>query len=222
MLDLLTGIISLLLTVMILSYLLGDNPAFRLAAHIFVGVSAGYVAVIAWNQVLLPRLFRPLLVGGTLDPMLIVPLMLGVLLLAKLSPRTAALGSPALAIMVGVGAAVAVSGAIFGTLFPQVWAVIRAFDITSVRSQTGNTTGVLGEALIMLLATVSSLVYLQFGARKTPAGPQRGKLIRILASIGQVFIAMTFGVIFAGVLAAAMTAFIERLSFLINFVSQFL
>lgn len=222
MAELLIGVVSLLLTVMILSYLLGDNPAFRLAAHIFVGVSAGYAAVIAWNQVLLPRLFLPLLAGDFLNPSLLVPLGLGTLLLFKLSQRTAPLGSPALAIVVGVGAAVAITGAIFGTLFPQTWAVIRAFDLQSAQSGERSAAGILVEAVVMLLATVSTLVYFQFSARKTPGGPQRSRWLSFLASIGQVFIAMTFGVIFAGVLAAAMTALVERLSFLVDFITQFL
>ncbi len=61
--DLLGGLISFLLTLMILSYLFGDNVFFRVAVYIFVGVSAGYAAAVAWWQVLWPRLFNPLLRG---------------------------------------------------------------------------------------------------------------------------------------------------------------
>lgn len=41
-------------------------------------------------------------------------------------------------------------------------------------------------------------------------------LIQILGRIGQVFIAITLGALFAGVLSAALAALIERLAFLIN------
>jgi hypothetical protein len=37
--------------------------------------------------------------------------------------------------------------------------------------------------------------------------------------VGQVFIAITFGVLFAGVFMAAMTALIDRLNFMISFLS---
>ncbi len=68
--DLVTGIISFLLTLMILSYLIGDNPLFRVAVYIFVGVSAGYAAAVAWWQVLFPRLMLPLLTGGFFERLL--------------------------------------------------------------------------------------------------------------------------------------------------------
>ncbi|MDP2995015.1 MAG: hypothetical protein Q8N46_07850, partial [Anaerolineales bacterium] len=127
--DLITGGISFLLTLMVLSYLIGDNPAFRVAVYIFIGVSAGYAAAVAWHQVLFPRLIVPLLSGNWADRLLtVVPLVLGLLLLFKLSPRTSRLGTPSMAFLVGVGAAVAVGGAVMGTLFPQARASMNALD----------------------------------------------------------------------------------------------
>ena len=72
----------------------------------------------------------------------------------------------------------------------------------------------------MLVGTITTLVYFHFGAKATATGPQRGPLVRVLAWVGQIFIAITFGVIFAGVFMAAMTALIERLTFLGIFVSS--
>jgi hypothetical protein len=218
--DLVTGLFSFLLTLMVLSYLIGDNPAFRVAIYLFIGVSAGYAAAIAWNQVLKPRLFLPLLEGGWTNLLLLIPLILGLLLFTKLSPRLSWLGSPPLALIVGVGAAVVVGGSVLGTLFPQTQAVVEEFAIPAVFPGWSRWLGILGEALLMLIGTISTLVYFQFSARAAPGGPQRGKSIRFIARIGQVFVAITFGVLFAGALAAAMTALIQRMSFLVNFVSQ--
>jgi hypothetical protein len=47
-------------------------------------------------------------------------------------------------------------------------------------------------------------------------------LVTTLGWIGQVFIAITLGVLFAGVFAAAMTALIERLSFIWSFLAKLL
>lgn len=220
--DLVTGLFSFLLTLMVLSYLIGDNPAFRVAIYLFIGVSAGYAAAVAWNQVLMPRLFLPIAEGGWTNLLLIVPLFLGLLMFMKLSPRTARLGNPSLALIVGVGAAAAVGGAVLGTLFPQTQAVVNDFDLPAISAGWDKVFGALGEAALMLLGTVSTLVYFQFSARNTPGGPQRGKIVNLLGWVGQVFVAITFGVLFAGALAAAMTALIERMNFLLNFVSQFL
>jgi len=216
-LDLITASISFLFTLMVLSYLVGDNPLFRLAIHIFIGVSAGYAAAVAWHQVLSPKLIQPLLFGGLLESILaIVPLLLGALLLMKLSPRTARLGNPAMAFMVGAGAAVAVGGAVLGTLFPQILASINLFDLKT----GGSITERLFEGSIILIGTLTTLAYFHFGAQATPSGPQRGRLVEALGRIGQVFIAITFGVLFAGAYAAAMTALIERLNFLWTFIAS--
>ena len=47
-------LISLALTVMVLSYILGDNPLFKIAEHIFVGASVGYAILVAWHLVIRP------------------------------------------------------------------------------------------------------------------------------------------------------------------------
>jgi len=74
--------VGFLLTVCVLSYLFGDNPLFRLATSLFVGVAAGYAAVLLIYQVLLPRLVLPLLQGSLAERgLLVIPLALSGLLL---------------------------------------------------------------------------------------------------------------------------------------------
>jgi hypothetical protein len=218
--DLVTGIISFLLTLMILSYLIGDNPAFRVAVYLFVGVSAGYVAAVAWWQVLYLKVIIPLFTGSFLERLLaLVPLVLGVLLLMKLSTRTARLGTPSVAFLVGVGAAVAVGGAVMGTIIPQTIASFNVFNPTS----TGESwLARLFFGAIMLVGTITTLVYFHFGAKASAGGPQRSKLVIWLGWIGQVFIAITLGVLFAGVFAAALTALIERMNFIWYFLTSVL
>lgn len=216
--EIVVGVVSFLLTVMVLLYLIGDNPAFRVAVYVFVGVAAGYAGAVAWHQVLKPHLITPLLNGNWGDRVLaVIPLVLGVMLLMKLSQRTARLGNPAIAFLVGAGAAVAIGGAVLGTLFPQTEAAINVFDLSGVGAGAAWWER-LFTGLFMLVGTLATLVYFHFGAKSTPGGPQRSKLVEALAWIGQGFIAITFGVLFAGVFAAALTALIERVNFLLAFV----
>jgi hypothetical protein len=218
--NLITGAISFLLTVMVLTYLIGDNPVFRVAVYLFIGVSAGYVAAVAWHQVLYPLLVVPLLAGSMADRLLaLIPLILGLLLLFKLSPRTARLGNPSMAFLVGVGAAVVVGGAVMGTIIPQTRASMNAFNLANAGQSWPKQ---LFEGVVMLIGTLTTLVYFHYGAKATTSGPQRGKLINILAWVGQVFIAITFGVVFSGVFAAALTALIERLNFIVTYLSLFI
>jgi len=217
--DLITGFVSFLLTLMILSYLIGDNPVFRVAVYIFVGASAGYAAAVAWWQVLYPRLILRMFTGNFIELLLsMVALILGILLLMKLSPRTAALGNSSIAFLVGVSAAVAVGGAVMGTILPQTQASINQFNLLGAGA---NWVERLFFGTIMLIGTTTTLVYFHFGAKATPSVPQRSRLVIVLSRIGQVFIAITLGVLFAGVFAAAMTALIERLNSIWSFLASF-
>ena len=216
--NLISGAVSFLLTIMVLSYLIGDNPAFRVAINIFIGVAAGYFAAVVWRQVLYNRLLVPLVAGSLSERLLaVIPLVLGLLLLFKLSPRTAWLGNPSMAFMVGVGAAVAVGGAVMGTLFPQTQAAIKDLDLSASGQYWLER---LSEGLVMLVGTVTTLVYFHYGAKPGTAGPQRSKFIQMLSWVGQIFIAITFGVVFAGVFVAAMTNLIQRLNFIVTFLSS--
>jgi hypothetical protein len=215
---LITGVISCILTLMVLSYLIGDNAFFRVAIYLFIGVSAGYVTVVAWYQVLLPRLIQPLLAGGA-GWVLIVPLILGALLLMKISPRLSSLGSPSLALMVGVGTAVAIGGAVLGTLIPQIQATISPFDLGRAQGAAAER---LFEGSIMLVGTITTLAFFHFGAKQSAGNrPERNRWIEIMAAIGRFFIAVTFGVLFAGAYAAALTALTGRLYFIWNFIVSF-
>jgi hypothetical protein len=219
--ELVTAVLSFFITLMILSYVVGDNPLFRIATHLFIGVSAGYIAAIAWWQVLLPKLVVPLRSGSLVDRALALIALLGAgLILLKILPRLSKLGSPAMAYLVGVGAAVAIGGGLTGTLFPQMAAAINSFDLTSViSSNVLDYFGLVGNSLVILLGTITSLAYFHFGARARPDGSvRRFGFIELFAWVGQIFIAITLGVIFAGVYAAALTAFIERMSSLLRFI----
>ena len=120
--------LGFLLTILIFSYLIGDNPFFRLAIHIFIGVSAAYVALITINNVLIPRLIIPLINGSRGEQLLSIILFIpSFFLLFKVTPLRKA-GSWAVAILVGIGAAAAVGGAITGTLFPQILGTINSVD----------------------------------------------------------------------------------------------
>ena len=212
---------GLILTLLIFSYLIGDNPLFRVAVYLFIGVATGYGATVVWHYVLIPKLFAPL---QSSDPnqllLAIVPMILCVSLLSKLSPRISWIGDFAMAILVGVGAATAVGGAVLGTLIPQVQAAIDALDFRSA-SSGAEAIATLLEGVVMLAGTVFTLGYFQFTAGRAPDGtPKRNILFEGIAWVGRVFIAVTFGVLFAGVYMAALTAMIERLASIINFIRQ--
>ncbi|HPS42116.1 MAG TPA: hypothetical protein PK040_05890 [Anaerolineaceae bacterium] len=213
--ELLMTVIGFVLTLLVFSYLLGDNPFFRFVSALFVGVMLGYFTVIILYQVILPKLVAPLYQGNLLT---LIPAVLSGLLLLKLSPRLAPLGNTSMAVLVGVGAAVAVGGAVLGTLFGQVKGALAGFNPTML--QGGAQWVSLAGAGLFLLGTISSLVYFHFSARKNARNEvKRPWLVSIFAWIGKFFIAVTLGAVFAGVLTSAVTALVERTGFLLEAVS---
>lgn len=215
--------VAFILTLLTLSYLLGDNPLFRLVVYLFVGVSAGYVAVILLFEVIVPRLISPLLFGSPAEKLLaLAPAALSLLLLFKLSPRLTTLGNPSMAFLVGSGAAVIIGGAVSGTLFGQIRGAIQPFALSQSGGGLQAGSQLLG-GLILLIGTVSTLIYFQFSARrKANQQPARAAVVQLAAFGGQIFIAITLGALYAGVLAAALTALIERFDFLRTAIQTFL
>ena len=212
--ELLSALIGLTLTLMVFSYLIGDNPLFRIAVYLFIGAASGYAAAVVWHSVLVPKLSQAF---TTLSPLSIVPFVFGISLLAKLFPRTSWIGSFAMAVLVGVGAAAAVGGALLGTLMPQTQAAIDGFDVLSA-GNLGEAASRLIEGVVMLAGTVFTLASFHFSAGRAADGtPKRNRILEGIAWVGRIFIALTFGVLFAGVYMSALTAMIERLSFVLNF-----
>jgi hypothetical protein len=219
--DLIGAFVGLILTILVFSYLFGDNPLFRLALHIFIGVSVGFAAVIVVYNVIIFQLVVPLYQDPLGSLSLLPPFLVGIwLLVTKTSPRLARFGNPTLAYLVGAGAATAIGGAVLGTLFPQIGASGVLFDFDAAPATGLNMGAYFVRGLIILVGTVTTLLFFHFGIRSRKDQPaQRPRWIQDLSQVGLVFIAITFGSLFAGVYSAALTALIERMNFLINFVT---
>ncbi|HLV33734.1 MAG TPA: hypothetical protein VKY59_01415, partial [Spirillospora sp.] len=56
------------LTLMVFSYILGDNFLYRLAVYVFVGLAAGYIVVITWESVIWPWVNGAMLRQGATLP----------------------------------------------------------------------------------------------------------------------------------------------------------
>lgn len=222
-LDLLGAILSFGLTLIVFSFIFSDNLLFRFAIHVFVGVAAGYATVLTWYNVLLPEIVVPIISGSQAERIFaLLALILSTLLFMKAFPRLSGWGSPVVAYLVGVGAATVIGGAVLGTLFPQVLASINLFDFPALFGNPSPVWVQISNALVILVGTISALIFFHFGARNShDRHPERAAWISAVARIGQIFIAITFGVLFAGVYIASMTAFVERMTFSANFILLF-
>lgn len=212
-------VVGFLLTVMVLSYLIGDNFFFRLAAYLFVGLTAGYLAVLLINQVLWPHLVQPLTAGAWPDVLwLVVPAVLSLLLMIGQIPKFSSIARIPLAFLAGLIAAIAMGGAVFGTLIPQAQAVIDGFDPALWYAVPKQTWLRIADAAVMLLGTVSVLSYFHFGGKLKPKKnddeQKRPAVLEGLSKVGQVFLGITLGAVFARVFSTALLALIDRIAFL--------
>jgi len=217
--DIVLGFIGIALSVMIFSYLLGDNFFFRVALYILVGVSAGYGAAVLLLKVIIPRLIEPLKESGTDAFWLgLVPLALCLLLALMLVPRTVSAGTLPLSFLVGAAASVGIAGISRGTLAPQLLAVVNRFSPELLLENSAADWGGIVEAFFILFGVISVLFYFHHRLSRKGAGTQRPLLVEGISDVGQVFLGISFGMLFVGFYSAALTALIARIVWLKDFI----
>ena len=195
-----------ILTLMVYSYLIRDNLLYRIAVYVFVGLSAGFIAIVTVESVLIP--WFDLTIGAEDVEGLglgLIPVLVVLLLLFKSSRRLGRLGNLGMAFIIGVGAAVAIVGALAGTLLPLAFTTIEEGEENAPR------------AIIMFIGVASSLIYFQYLARRTPTGQiERPRLIRWMSIVGEGFIMVTLGALYATAILTSLTIFSDRMSFVLS------
>lgn len=226
------AIIGFVLTIMVLSYIIGDNVLFRLAVSIFVGVASGYAAVlilynVIWHQVLVP-LFEVFSSGKTASLLTyithVVPaIILAAWMVTKISPRLSRVSTPVLAFLTGIGAATVIAGAVRGTILPQVGASMNLLNIQAARPDMNDLVGWFINGVVILVGTVTTMIYFHFGVKRQEEGvpAQRSVVMEYLSTAGQGFIVVTLGVLFAGVYIAALSALLNRIQFIWDIITRF-
>jgi hypothetical protein len=195
-------LIGFILTLLIYSYLVADNPLYRLAVHLLVGVSAAYAAVIAVEELFLPLARR--LSAAPTDPeslLWLVPIILALFLLLSWLRPVAWLSNSSVGALVGVGAAVALVGTITGTLIPQAIG--------------GGDTGLIAGVAAVL--TVLTLLYFQFTGRQDADGVVvLAGWQRLIAGAGRLVLTIAFAALFAGLLVTSLGLLVERVRFFLS------
>ena len=201
------------LTLFIFSFLYQDNPLFKIAEHLYVGVSLGYTIVKAYDTVLMTLILRPILNKGEWS--LVIPVAIGMLMLARYVPKAAWMSRYAFAFIVGVGAGLAIPRTISSFILKQIEDTVRPLVSAVPGDGLTFSTAVLNpgshlNAIIILIGVVSVLFYFFFSVEHT--GP--GKMI---ARAGIYFLMISFGAGFGYTVMARMSLLIGRLTDLIEF-----
>jgi hypothetical protein len=190
--------VAALLTIMAYTILYKDNPFYKLAEHILVGLSAGYLFIQTWkmiyNSSLLP-LFNGsgLLFGG-------ITLVLGVLLFTKFSKKYFWLSNISIAVLVGTATGLTVRGYLFAQLIEQVKASIVV--VTALQPLD------IFNSVLSLIMVVCTLAYFLFTFE------QKGALGWI-AKFGRYTMMAAFGAAYGGTVMTRLTIFIQRMQYLL-------
>lgn len=221
MADILALWVGALFTLMIFSFLYKDNPFYKFAEHFFVGVSAAYWMCTAFWNTLMPNLFGkihppmiapwfPDLAKAPADPIFWVPLLFGLLLLARLVPQVDHLSRWAVALIVGWTAGTNMMRYMQSDFVGQIYSTIRPLIVTT------NGQFILGDSfnnLVIVIGVLCGLVYFFFS--KEHSGPFGGA-----ARVGIWFLMVTFGAAFGYTVMARISLLIGRMQFLGRWISE--
>ncbi len=192
-------IIAGLLTLTIFTFLYKDNPFYKMAESLLIGVSIGYVLVITWTNTLMDMLFEPLFSNAEMS--LLIPLLLGLLMLGRFTNKTVAFSRIPIAVMIGSGAGIAIPTMLYNRTIKQLSAsVMPIFSPDG----TPNISGII--VMVGLLATLS---YFYFSRE------HKGKF-GVFAKLGTYFLMIFFGTTFGYTVMSRMSTFIGRMEFLLS------
>jgi hypothetical protein len=230
--------VAALLTLAIFSFLYKDNPVYKLAEHIFIGLSAGYFVALEYWNVFIPNLWNPLMEGFRNVDMnvlfrlggvpvglpsfpgmeLLVPFALGILLFTRFFPRASWLSRWSIAAMIGSYAGLAIIGALQGDLVAQIWANMIPLYVPESWAGVGSAHGAnqlffaVLEALrnpLIIFGLLATLVYFFF-SREHKGG------FGVASRVGIWFLMISFGASFGYTVMSRVSLLIGRLYFLLS------
>jgi hypothetical protein len=158
--------LAALLTICVFSFLWKDNPLYKFAEHLVVGVSAGYFAVIVVTTSLLPKLVDPIkrVVTGTstsiLDPLVLIPILVGLMLFTRFIPKYGWIARIPIAYILGVGSGAAIPLALQTSVIQQIYPTMSMF----LPGGSGNV-WTFASSLLVIVGVLCGLAYFFFSAR---------------------------------------------------------
>jgi hypothetical protein len=193
------------LSLFMYSFLYKDNPFFKLGEHIFVGVSVGYLLTITHYEIMVKKLYVPMVEQEKW--WLVVPTFMGLLMLTRFIPSLVWLSRIAFAFIIGVSSGVAIPRQISSFILQQVQGTIKPFVSVSTGGELGFTFANFN-TLVILVGVVSVLVYFFFSIEHT------GTVQRV-SRLGIYFLMVSFGAAFGYTVMARMSLLIGRFDELI-------
>ncbi|MGQ9705391.1 MAG: hypothetical protein ACUVWP_00095 [bacterium] len=194
--------IGALLTLFIFSFLYKDNPFYRFAEYLYVGISAGYFFAYDWHNVVIPNLYIPLK-NHQFD--YLIALFLGITILFRLIPKYGWVSRYGFAYSIGLGAGINFIIYLQANCLQQVQATILPVIVLKGGFDIWKTLG----NLLMIVGVSSALIYFYFSK------PHKG-ILGGTARLGIWFLMISFGASFGYTVMSRISLLIGRIQFLID------
>jgi len=187
------------LVLSIFSFLYKDNPFYKLAEHIYAGLTAGYYIGLVWDAVIVQQLWMPITSDGRW--ILILPALLGVLMFTRLFDRVSFLSRISLAFVMGNTAGIFLIQQLHGLVLPQTLATI-------VNPLSGDWLfTILPGSLVIIIGVITTLIYFYFSK-------EHKGVLGITARAGVIFIMISFGAHFGYTVMARLSLLIGQVKFI--------
>ncbi len=186
--------VGALLSLCIFSFLYKDNPLYKLAEHIFVGVSAGYWMCIAYWQVLEPNLIERLRQG---DYRYAIAGLLGLMLLSRLWPKYSWIGRWPLAFVVGIFAG-------YNIVYTMQAQILTQLESTILPLWGNADWATTLQNWLLVLGVLCSLTYFYFSLE------HKGVIMGTASRIGIWVLMVTFGATFGYTVMARVSLLVGR------------
>jgi len=196
--------ISALMTVAIFSFLFRDNPLYRFAEHIFVGVANGWAVTFYWHNILAPSLFDPLFRQGRL--LYIIPLIIGMLYLTRFLPKVSWLVRIPIGISMGYYVGASIPADLQAYIIKQIQGTLLLPQ--NFESWHAGSWGIVW-SIILLVGVVCTLSYFYFSK-------EHKGVLKVTSRIGITFVMIGFGAAFGYTVMARISLLIGRLQFLLG------
>lgn len=196
------------LTIAILSFLYRDNPLYKFAEHLYVGVSAGYWVIYAWAFDVKPMLIdRFIQLNGAEKWILILPAALGIMMILRWFPKTAWISRWPIAFTVGFAAGLALTADVQGYIIPQIQATL--FPLISIGQTSSQTITQSFNNIILFVGVLCAILFFYFSREHKGA-------LKVGSKIGVIVLMIGFGASFGYTVMARISLLIGRLSFLLT------
>jgi hypothetical protein len=205
--------VGAIITLCCFSFLYKDNPFYRFAEHLFVGVSAGYYfSSISFHQVLKPNLLAKLMPGtfatgsevhSPPEYVLLIPGFMGLLMLFRLSQTHAWISRFTVAFVMGVSTGLSIVYSTQQFLIPQMKkAIVPLFLKGDFIGSFSN--------WVLVIGSIACLFYFFFSTE------HRGPVYGTISRVGIYYLMISFGAAFGATVMGRISLLIGRFQFLLS------